>query len=73
MKLEHDQLARFEQHQANVAAAFNNASEAGKQEMRNTLTRLKTMRVSSVGGLRGLFPNLTGRLSVTKEGMKNER
>lgn len=72
MKTDHVDLERFEQHQANVARAYNEADVATRKSMDATLLHLKAKRVSSVGGLRGLFPALTSKLQITKEAMKNE-
>ena len=71
MKFEDGQLDRFLKHQQETADAYNTATPEVQKQMQGTLTQLKALRVSSVGGLRGIFPALRGRLTVTQEGMKN--
>ena len=66
-----DALARFERHRQDVADMYNRATPEERKQLDAGLLRLKALRVSSVGGLRGIFPNLTGKLTVTKEGLKN--
>lgn len=72
MRTDPADLERFLQHQANVANAYNNASAAERKNMNAALGHLKALRVASVGGLRGLFPSLKGKLQVTKEVLKEE-
>lgn len=71
MKTDHSDLERFLAHQNNVAAAYNNASAAERKNMDAALTFVKAGRVASVGGLRGLFPTLKGKLQPTQEAIKN--
>ena len=71
MKTHADDLERFMAHQANVAAAYNNASPTERKNMDAALTFAKAGRVATVGGLRGLFPTLKGKLQPTQEAIKN--
>lgn len=53
-----------------MAAEFNKADEAQRRRMQANLNVAKARSISSVGGLRSLFPGL-GKLRVTKAG-RNE-
>lgn len=53
-----------------VAKRYNEATPEERKVMDRNLATAKAKAMGSVRGLRTLFPGL-GRLSVTKEGMKN--
>lgn len=53
-----------------VARRYNEATPEERKKMDASLAKAKARAVSSVRGLRTLFPGL-GRLTVTKDGMKD--